>query len=537
MKQFDDAFLELYEIYETDVPVLTNAEKDTIYRKALAQVWPKRKGLRRSGRILLVAAVLITATLAIAATWYGVSDAFRGILQERNSDGEPGPVASMSPLVDSAGKLLGDKAESGGIEVSLRAVVGDEKIIKLLVDVTDLSGNGLAIRQPDGVLSTGDLFFDDIALQIIDHPEGYEGFEDRGRYRGNVSGGRSDKVIRGKPGDSKLTFLIEYDVSESFSVRDRKFRLYLYDLVQFATMNGSPSGMEPGKLYEVVSQFSGHTDSDFEVAGYNHNHETGETTYRYRLVRDGGKSLSLYGAAPDIKVTNAAIRKGVLYLRGTAGSFQEWAQLSHQAALVSESTGTVLRGRSEGEQIDEDGTVTWNIGFAGVSSAEELKDYVWMYDHGEGLYPLKRGLWEFEFTLDYENTTRSMEMNRAFQWERYGLIMKKVELSPFGLTLLFTSDAATFNEMIPTRDWDMYNENTRWEGSRHVVTVRMKDGVAITAVDPGGSSYLNQETGEGEFRLDYSFEAIIDPDKVAAVQIGDLEARLEDDGQHLSTGG
>jgi len=168
--------------------------------------------------------------------------------------------------------------------------------------------------------------------------------------------------------------------------------------------------------------------------------------------------------------------------------------------------------------------VTWEMSFIEVDSAEELKDYVWVCGYGEGLYPLVEGEWEFEFTLDYQNTTITRELGEQLRWEGFDLTAKRIEVSPFTLYLDLTADAETAERMSPEWEWGTYRPRSEWEMSAHTVVLAMKDGTTITAQNPGGSHSVEGDTGV--FQLTYIFDVVIIPEQVASIQIGGLVVEL-----------
>lgn len=516
MRQYDDRFLELYNQYGTNPSQPDQKGDATTYTHVMEKIGIKPCGRRRLTKLLLIAAVVATAGLTAAAAYYSVSDAFRGVLSAPETpDGQAS--ASVAPVIEKSGLLLDGKAESGGIQVSLRAAVGDERSIKLLVDVVDTSGKPLALTQSDGELSGGRIQFANAALEMLNHPRGYTGHTDEfGVFHGNVSGGYGDTLIDSDPGDSRATFLMDFSVADA-PVRGEKYRLHISDLLQNATMAGAPIGMGADAMSGLAAAFGDHTDADFRNNGYEED-ENGNVTYSYELIADSGKAIPLCEKTPGIQVTNAAIYKGILHLRGTAESAGELKELLDQCALVNPATGDVKPWASSGTGED-DGKYTWTASFRDITTAEELKGYAWYTGYGEGDYPVAEGNWQLEFTLDYENTTRTAELARELNWQGHGLTAGKLELSPFSAYLELTCDAATMEKLVPTQEWGTYRPRSDWEKSDRALTITMKDGTAVTAAWPGGTSYVENTTGY--FQLVYALDTVIDPEQVAKVTIFD----------------
>ncbi|MCL2053837.1 MAG: hypothetical protein FWG90_05275 [Oscillospiraceae bacterium] len=90
-----------------------------------------------------VCAAVMAMGITVAAYYLSASDAFRGILNEQSPDGGIAPLSSMSPIVDATGSAVNQTVSSGGIDVTLRGVVGDGQSLKILLDVYDPSGRSL----------------------------------------------------------------------------------------------------------------------------------------------------------------------------------------------------------------------------------------------------------------------------------------------------------------------------------------------------------------------------------------------------------
>lgn len=112
-----------------------------------------------------VCAVLIAMTITTVAYYMSVSDAFRETLREYADNGETVPISEMAPIVDKSGALIDQTSSSDGIDITLRAIVGDKNGIKILLDITDVSGTPLGVLREDGTYSDKKLYFGRIRMR------------------------------------------------------------------------------------------------------------------------------------------------------------------------------------------------------------------------------------------------------------------------------------------------------------------------------------------------------------------------------------
>lgn len=404
---------------------------------------------------------------------------------------------------------MGNIAQTGGVEVSLRAVVGDGQSIKLLVDIIGQSGRPLAIKQADGTLSTRELFFGDVTLERVGgKPAG-------GGAQGALMPGVSyrSEIIDQNPADNKTTMFCSLNIQNS-PVNGETYRLQLRDLMQIATQSGSAIDMEPDALYQLVSQFGGHTDADFIKSGYHEQTRGGAMVYDDLLSRHTDKSVALSAGNPGVKVTNAAVRDGCLYLLGRADSRQALDKITNVPALVSGA------GR----------TAPWD----GPRTGDGTTDIEWGYPlyrrrvggtaqgaclvNGRGRRSLpgcqgNLGLYDSTKLRGRLGNTKNRPRNHLGRLPVTGQVAGSVAL--YALPRL-CSGQASGQRMIPSQPTEGVLKPGDWLASPRAITLTLKDGSTLQAKDPVD----NPTDSETVRRLTYALDEVIDPTQVSGVQLG-----------------
>lgn len=491
MKQFEDSFLKLYNEYETELNRSDNNMKKR-YNNVLNKA-NLTKTVRKSTKVLVVAAlVATTSTVAAIAATYNASDSFKNVLQIHPSEQQS---TDISEILDKAGIVINDTINNGNISMSLRAIVGDEHHINILIDVEDINGNPLAIKEEAGDLSKGELFLGDYTLMQGDQI---------------VGGSARYDFINGSSPD-KATVLLKY-TTDAAPIRGKMYSVHIENLQQWATLKGTSLKMDTNNMYDLVSKFGNPKNEDFRKSG----HSNG--VYDYHLSKHTDKSYTLTSDYPDIQITNGTVRDGNLYLFGTAKSEQDLNTIMENAALVNTANNNsfLFSGGSIGDYDKAKGQLDWSIRFKGVTSVEQLKGYVWTYGDGEGVHNLAEGAWDFTFTLDYENTTIISKPNQAVVWEGNDMIINNVELSPFTLVLDYTVSPETVRKMHLQTEAGTIGQISKWNDSYKTIIINMKDGSTQKAEGPGEYSI---DFESNEYKLNYVLDAVIDPTQVESIQI------------------
>lgn len=237
MKQLNDRFYDLYEKHKTLLepesslinPMITY--RNVLKKAGLAQTRNPRK---RVSRVLLIAAVLAVSALTVAAAVYRASDAFRGVLRVH------GNASSTDEMINRTGQVINETSKSGTVDMSLRAAVGDGRTLKVLVDVADRSGKGLAIAQADKNRPE-----DAFALKT------YEITKANGEV---LAGSANYSFINVDPSGGKFTILFDYSVMDE-AIGGEPLKLRFEDILQSADLKGTALDMGPDDLHKIVSGF------------------------------------------------------------------------------------------------------------------------------------------------------------------------------------------------------------------------------------------------------------------------------------------
>lgn len=498
MKQTNKEFNALYNQYDTVLEAGGN-DMATTYQKVLkkAGLTSQRRIWKQSSKILLVAAILAATTTTVAAAVYGVKDAFRDVLNIHSS-ADPNP--DTNSILDRTGLLINETEQSGTVDISLRAAVGDERTLKILVDVVDHSGKGLAIMQSNGTLS--------------DNSFGLKTYDITKANGDPLAGSSNYSFINIDPANNKFTILFDYAITGDV-IQNETLKLHFEDILQSATLDGTPLNMTSDSLYQIVSSFGQYGDSEFQLSSRQEN-----KNFYLLHVADSNVSVPLCNEYPEIKVTAATVKDGSLYLQGTAGSSEQLDKILNNAALRNH-TGDAVQ-MSEISRNDEN---NWSIRFDGIESLESLKGYIWNYDAGDHFHTAYEGTWDFTFKADIENLAVKMTPNIDTTWEGYDLTVNTLEISPYSLFLQYSTDENTALRMFPDTEWGTM-QTSDWMESYHPIVLTMKDGSTVEvnggslAPEGGNLAMVPAGTVITRYEMQYQIDVVIDPAQVSSIQIG-----------------
>lgn len=518
MQRYNDKFLrQLGELapQAPDTPDLTTERLHGMVMDRFT-VTNQKKNPKKGFRALLVAAIISVSLLTIAATYYSVSDAFRGVFKEQTPTGEKIPISSMSKIVDKSGKLVNASATSEGVRVSVRAITGQANGLNIILDITGPEGKPLAIKQSDGTLSSGEIKFGYVKMRTEDTLSSDEEYEyvQQDIWLGQKSSSFTSAVLPdGDPFDNRATILLSLSLDAQTKLTGKTLYLTLQNLLQESVLAGTDVGMEAGALTRLLSKFEAPSESAYEETASWEDHKTGERILHYTLTEDTSTQLPLAKGLPGYLVTNAAIRDGVFYLRGTAPIPVDNSEILSHAALLNTKTGELKLPYVIAIDTDRDkpDIVKWHITFGDVSSPEALSDYVLVLDAEKGLHPLLKGKWDFTIPLDFENTTRTLDLDQAFTVEGNAMRAKKLTVSPYSISLLTSASESVFrNRLLPANREDNPS-----------ATITMQDGTQIQVLGDGRSGTADN------CEILFSLDVVIDPSQVKSFAFGDMTINMQ----------
>ncbi|MCL1823057.1 MAG: hypothetical protein FWG44_02530 [Oscillospiraceae bacterium] len=534
------------------------AETDKIYALVHNQTdgfkSPKAKDRKVLRSPVILIAIISALILGGTATAYyysrGASEIFNDVLKESASDGEAIPLSPDSPLaeiVDKSGIVLEESVIVEGVEVTLKGVVGAGSELKILIDIEDLSGKPLALLNDDGSLSENPLDFKiakirtnetlDYVNYLTEVPEitargsfgdvvltlPNEDISEDGWVRNPWHNLWSEIIKSDAPNKAAMLLNLSLDGESIEDFMGENMYLTITDIVQSVLKDGFDTGAD---LYSIVNEFNNVTDADFRRSGGS-TQDFVNWEFSYELITDSGKEIPLSESFEDYTVTNAAVKDGVLYLRGELKNYDSVGIGYMQAqlfTLLNTKTGEYLRGTVGYGDGDADHVPRWRGSFEGINSIEELKDYVLIFDFGWRNQTVAEGQWSFEIPLSFENLATTYNIGQKFMLGGFELTANSVTVSPYYISLDATADNENLAKMNHiqnpiTSDWNpivsgLTDLDRFLIDEQPMFTVVMKDGSEIEMkISPHTSFYSS---------VSFSPEVVIDPAQIEAVKIGDL---------------
>ncbi|MCL2020286.1 MAG: hypothetical protein FWG70_11120 [Oscillospiraceae bacterium] len=561
------SFLQLLDNLSSDITP-ENADNGRIYAIVYNQtngLKPPVKNQTRFKPSLALSVLIGLAVLVITSAAYyyaSVSNIFDNVFKEAAPNGQIVPLSTDSPLaevVERSGAVLYESVVVDGVEVALRGVVGAGSELKILIDIEDLSGKPLTLYNADGTQSENPLYFstlrirtnetldyvnllegsrflwDDIILTAPEHNETVMTFKAHPRHKS-----QSEVIKSDVPHKATILLSISLDGESIEDFMDENLYLVLGDIIQDVFSDGI--NME-ADLYSIVSELNNVTDADFRRSGATTDNFD-DWIWSYELITDSGKEILLTDKTDDYTVTNAALRDGVLYLRGNlpnynyddsfyyylpAGSGRD-SNLDFGGVpfftLINTKTGEPLHGSSGGGTGDPDGIARWGCSFEGVGSLEELKDYALVLDYGLQSRVLSEGKWDFEVSLSFENLVVTHDVNQKFSLGGFEFTAKGITVSPYFISMNLTVDDENYEKLNYIReplqvDWNPialgYSEWDRFvRAEQPEALLIMADGNEIAVKIPFNISFISKDVV-----INFTPEVVIDPEQIKYINIGD----------------
>lgn len=510
LKTSEQQFLSLYNVYSTQNETQTQADIEKTYRAVMQRAEaaapppvrlpaPQRKRLTAKKRFAVVLAAAC-AFLLLAAGVIKVVDEFRGVLSEAGEGGAPVPISAMEEVVNKTGVLPDETTENSGIAITVKGIVGDDAGVKIMLDMRTKDETPLAIKQPDGTYSNGELRAD---IRLLD---------ENGRMLG---GNNTFKVIEGGNGESYASLLLEITGDSSRGLQGKNVTLSIKNLRQFAVQNGQQLKLEGGSVAQAIAPFL-KEETKLERSGYTQEFKDSEIVYQYKLTNDTGLENPL---ANGLTLTNAAVQDGILYLRGSSADEAVLNEIMNSAVLLNADGDIAARLDSSGHSGQ-----SWTAQFAGVETAESLEGLTWVYGFGEGLYPLADGEWNFDVTLDYENLTRAASLEKSITWNGHEIYAKAIEVSPYIVQFNFEASPEVKDAILGAANPQVveYTEAGELQSGSYTVTIKMKDGTEIIAASSAARASASAPFEKYFAALTYNLDVVINPADVESITLGDM---------------
>lgn len=504
-------------------------------------------------RLAIICAVfLLLSGISVAASAWNLADIFKGYLKEfvsgakddtqveinknspeGNTDSQSAkPIANNSAFLNTAGAIIEAADTEGGLKLTARGVVGDDRVLYIAVDVETQNGQAFTKEQEDNLYA---LNFQEIKMKIDD--------DVLGQYTGctRIDDG-SEK--------GKATYLI-HDIINSSKLDEISGHRLTITFTNFlhTTNKLEDIGME-GNLYDIFTQFDKPADSDYQFYSVrgdaNHTEEENKILEKYWSERKSGKltgdeflkrrgelieaglleplytlpetstKITFCTKYPKLEITNMGIKNNIFTFNIKMNDELDYKYLeTKNLTLVNRKTGTCTNTTMDvvdGLEGGEDGKLisAHFVAFHTIASAEQLKDY-YLAIGGYGAKDIiNEGKWVLDFNLSYEDTTRSYTIDKKAVIAGFTGTIKSMDISPLSMKITYQAD-----EAMNTENRALFEEN--WIKKEDNIYLMMKDGTKITDL-----SYT-EDIQNGICTINTMFPYVIDLDQINKVIIDGTE--------------
>lgn len=491
-------------------PALSEAEIGRVC--ALAEKI-RARGLHRR-KIWLVAAAFAALLTACAAA-LSVSDVFDGVFREKKASGDYGAVEGKRALVDKTGTVLGQSITSDGITVTLEGLAGDSTMLNLILDVRRPDGTPCIWETPHGKMEQ--LNFDRAALIVegdphegIDdtyldaYPEPVDEDKDPGRIRYLIQAETQGLPLAGK----QAALVLEEFGGEQFMLGEEIETTFTDMAALYALF---PQVEDKDLIEEIPPDYAKYPEQKFHLP-------------------DAGVKIPLSPDLPGVNVVSAGFAHGVFEMALSCEGVE-----SNDRMISRRLT---LRDHEAGREYAENG---WESCFAqegdDMTPRSDLPAYMqpkagngYFYcrfpevtDKAmlNGLHPyftadmvkttVSKGRWQFEFPLDYEDTTVERKVDFRAKYNGIPFHVTRLRYSPLSYAV-----EGTYQDI--TGEFRLHDNNFR-------ISLRMRDGGEI--VVNNGYRLKGGDDGVIMFHCTGAMHYVIDPDDVAGLIVGDTEFTLD----------
>ena len=417
----------------------------------------KAKRFPMRAAVILAAVLVLCLTIPVVAEQMNLNQIFKNIFMKPSEEPKMAPdtaaegkapamepVEADHPFLTQAGSILFQKVENAGLSFTARGIVGDGNSLYLAFDVETLDGQPFEGETEEKVKQ---FLFGEIYMQL-------DGAS-MGQYCGAAR--IDDGSVPGK-----ATFLIKETLRFEGvdSVAGHQLKISIKDL---RVSDDSLKVFDMEDLASLSKNFSEVTPDDYLEWGATESEGPDGVKDRHTiyLLNRAGKKLKFCDTYPEMEIDNMAFIDGDLYLNLNLNGAVNPNDLSDMN-VVNRKNGEILSVHGSGfnavnldtfEGLDtsvgsdyENGEqIGTRVQFIGLGSPEKLKDAVLALG-GTGSYrTVYQGSWEFEFPLDYEDTSVVYEdMNQVLS---NGIEVEQMTLSPISMKLTMKTDVDSFEDM------------------------------------------------------------------------------------------
>lgn len=503
---------------------------------------------RNKIRLAVICCILITISgISVAASTWDLADIFKGYFREIVSDTKDNhldrsndasvdednvtintkPIADASTFLNTAGAIIESTDTETGLRLAARGIVGDDRVLYVALDVQTTDGQAFTQEQEDDLNS---VHFQKVKLQFDN--------DVLGQYTNCI------RIDNGTEA-GKATFLI-HDIINSKSIEDisgHQLTITLTNLLH-TTNELEDIGME-GNLYDVFTKFDKPADEDYQFysvrSDSNHTDEENKIIEEYYLARRSGKltgdeflkrreeliqaglleplytlpetstKITFCTKYPKLEITNMGIKDNIFTFNINMNGELDYQYLNTKhLVLVNRKTGACVGTTMDidGWEGDENGQLlsAHFVVFHAISSAEQLKDYYLAIGGAGAEDIIHEGEWKLSFKLNYEDTSRSYNIDKKTSISGFTGTISNIEISPLSMKVTYQTDKPMNTENIA-----LFEDN--WIKKENNIYLILKDGSEINIL------CSDEEIQDNVCTFNAMFPYVIDLDQIDKIVI------------------
>lgn len=491
MNQSEEEFLKEMADWEQEPQPLSDDEMLRLHARVLERAGLKKKKARPALRVYkwaAFAAVMAFALLGAGATYFKVSDLFRPQLAAETAD-NVNETAYFSG--EAALRSTGEGSEAGAYRIPQEVYDKNASDMGTLVDAAPVTAAGVTMKA-EGLMGDAD------TLMLMLSAEADEGTLSGSLQLGEVwlssasgDGTRYEQRlcdIEAVPSadGASARFFVKDKLSEN--ILGQTVVLTVRDVTRFENSRGEALALCEPDLYAFWQKL--------------------EAGRRGQFLTDGGQ-LVLQGDMGALQLTEdgalqlcaMGVQDGVFYFNVT-GEGKDGPPVTN-LVLKNKTTGALLTGFTAVTGGQD--RYLYRFEIPGIENAEELKNYTLVKNGGWCSVKVAEGVWSFEITPEYQDLSKAIILEKDIDTAQGRMHFDTLKISPIAVS--FTGSAS-------------FEPDFAALFSRPCL--RMADG-AVVKLDSMQASYTAED---GAFTLEFILPRMIEPEKLAAVEMDGLLLEL-----------
>ncbi len=458
----------------------------TWMKRAAVKGTPGKKNLRPGILAACIAAMVLCLSVTAAAD-FDLNDIFQGFFRRQAVSGEGEaaeagkaqetvPLSSDDAFLASAGNAIYEETSGNGLKLTVRGTVSDGNALYAAVDVETEDGAAFS-KEQEGVLKS--YTFEEVWLQV-------EGGERQRCALTRID----DGSVQGK-----AVFLLAETCDTDLN--GKQVSLSLSNLLM-GTNEAVDLGMDR-TLGELMTEFEPLEEGGIAETGSSveADEDGNEVSHQSFIAARTDKRIRFSDTFPEAALSNLGIwtdasGTGSLLLNLELGGELTDSLLDQKPLmLVDARTGQELSGSSESTSIGEDyaqylfpeldgqsdlsgapgqETVTARRYCFNNIGENQLKNAVLALGGAGSQEELVSGIWELDFTVNYEETMKIWAFDETIQ--AGGLHVKKIGISPVSAMVEFD----TLSDENPVPESAVLNLENGSQVEAQAITEEMEDG-------------------------------------------------------------